>query len=74
MTKLEGIKVLYIKNAKYYLEGNNGNFLEVEIDYWNERFKLSSEKKIQSKLHNQAKIFARDLLKRKSKVNFAGSN
>lgn len=52
----------YIDNAKYRAEDENGNAIWLEVDYWNNKFKLSEEN---SELSN----FAKSLLSKKHRVN-----
>lgn len=63
MAKMK-ITKLYIDRAVYKAGDELGRELWLEIDYWNNSFRVSDRNK---KLENVAK----DLLKRKHKVNFA---
>lgn len=56
------ISKYYIDHAKYRAEDENGNVIWLEVDYWNNNFKLSKENKI---LNN----FAKTLLNKKHRVN-----
>lgn len=52
----------YIDNAKYKAIDEKGNVIWLEVDYWNNKYKLSSKNKI---LDN----FAKTLLNKKHRVN-----
>lgn len=52
----------YIDNAVYKAEDENGNVIWLTVDYWNNKFDLSSQNKI---LEN----FAKTLLNKKHRVN-----
>lgn len=52
----------YIDHAKYRAEDENGNIILLEVDYWNNKFKLSQE-------NEELLDFAKDLLIRKHRVN-----
>jgi hypothetical protein len=52
----------YIDNAKYKAIDEKGNVIWLEVDYWNNKFKLSGNNKI---LNN----FAKTLLNKKHRVN-----
>ncbi|MEK7168829.1 MAG: hypothetical protein AAB778_02350 [Patescibacteria group bacterium] len=52
----------YIDRAKYKAVDENGNVIWLEVDYWNNKFNLSSDNKI---LNN----FAKTLLNKKHRVN-----
>jgi hypothetical protein len=52
----------YIDNAKYRAEDENGNIIWLEVDYWNNKYKLSNDNKV---LNN----FAKTLLNKKHRVN-----
>lgn len=56
------ISKYYIDNAKYRAEDENGNVIWLEVDYWNNKYKLSGHNKI---LNN----FAKTLLNKKHRVN-----
>jgi len=58
------ISKFYIDKAKYRAEDDSGNVFLVEIDYWKNRFKASKSNK-------ELEDIAKDLLRRKHKVNFA---
>jgi len=58
------ITKFYIDKAVYKAGDDLGREVRVEIDYWNNSFKVSNR---DEKLEHVAK----DLLKRKHKVNFA---
>lgn len=52
----------YIDNAKYKAIDEKGNVIWLEVDYWNNKYKLSGHNKI---LNN----FAKTLLNKKHRVN-----
>lgn len=56
------ISKYYIDNAKYKAIDEKGNVIWLEVDYWNNKYKLSSQNKI---LNN----FAKTLLNKKHRVN-----
>jgi len=57
------ITKFYIDNAKYRAIDESGDIIWIDIDYWDNNFKLSQSNK---RLENLAK----ELLQRKHKVNF----
>ena len=61
MTKITGF---YLNKARYQANDNLGKAYWLEIDYWNNSFRLSCD-------NPQLKVVARSLLKKKHKVNFA---
>jgi len=58
------ITKLYIHNARYKAVNESGGIVWIDVDYWGNNFSLSEPNR---KLEDLAK----DLLKRKRKVNFA---
>lgn len=56
------IKKYYIDHAKYRAEDDEGNVIWLEIDYWNNRYKLSQE-------NYDLSSFAKNLLSKKHRVN-----
>lgn len=56
------ISKYYIDNAKYRAEDENGNIIWLKVDYWNNKYKVSSDNKI-------INDFAKTLLNRKHRVN-----
>ena len=56
------ISKYYIDKAKYRAEDENGKIIWLEVDYWNNKYKVSSDNKV---LNN----FAKTLLNRKHRVN-----
>lgn len=52
----------YIDNARYRAEDDSGKIIWLDVDYWNNKFKLSSE-------NADLSIFAKKLLKKKHRVN-----
>ena len=56
------ISKYYIDNAKYKAIDEKGNVIWLEVDYWNNKYKLSGKNKI---LNN----FAKTLLNKKHRVN-----
>lgn len=52
----------YIDHAVYKAEDEHGNVYHLEVDYWNNNYKLSGKNKI---LNN----FAKTLLNKKHRVN-----
>lgn len=59
------IKSFYVLKGSYVATDEDGKEYLVEIDYWNNKFKIDSKNKV---LEDSAKVF----LKRKHKVNFVG--
>lgn len=57
------IKEYYLNKAKYIAIDENGNRIDLEINYWENKFKLS-------KFNPDLAEFAKKLLKKKHKVNF----
>lgn len=60
MTK---IKEFYLDVAKYKAIDDLGNEIPVEIDYWNNRYKVSGK-------NPDLEIYAKKLLKNKHRINF----
>lgn len=56
------ISKYYIDHAQYRAEDENGNVIWLEVDYWNNRYKLNIKNKI-------LESFAKTLLNRKHRVN-----
>jgi hypothetical protein len=56
------IKKYYIDKAKYRAEDENGNLIWLEVDYWNNKYNLSSK-------NDELSEFAKSLLSKKHKVN-----
>lgn len=52
----------YIDRAKYRAEDESGNVIWLEVDYWNNKYNLSTENSELSK-------FAKGLLDKKHRVN-----
>lgn len=53
----------YLNKASYIAEDNFGNKIDIDIDYWENSFKISrSDRDLEN--------FARKLLKKKHRVNF----
>lgn len=52
----------YINQAHYKAEDENGNTILLDVDYWNNKFKLSAKNKI-------LEDFAKTLLNKKHRVN-----
>lgn len=52
----------YIDHAVYRAEDESGNFYELEVDYWNNKFKISKE-------NEELSQFAKSLLNKKHRVN-----
>lgn len=69
MVKLKTIKNLYIDQAQYLVRGENGQEVKIKIDYVNSRFDIEGKPK--KEFLSDLQIFARDLIERKSRVNFA---
>lgn len=59
------IREFYIDNARYKAIDEFGDTIWVDIDYWSNSFCLSGPDK-------ELESLAKDLLRRKHKVNFAG--
>ena len=57
------ITKFYIDKAKYRAEDNRGKVIWVEINYWQNTFKISHGDK-------ELERIAKNLLRRKHKVNF----
>lgn len=64
LVKMKMTIKFYIDKAKYRAEDSSGKVILVNIDYWNNSFELSGSNK-------RLERVAKDLLKRKHKVNFA---
>ncbi len=58
------ITKFYIDKARYRAEDNSGKTILVDIDYWNDKFEMNGSSK-------EIELMAKDLLKRKHRVNFA---
>ena len=56
------ISKYYIDKAKYRAEDENGNVIWLEVDYWNNKFKLSKDS-------IELSDFAESLLNKKHRVN-----
>lgn len=56
------ISKYYIDKAKYRAEDENGNVIWLEVDYWNNKYNLSTDSQELSK-------FAQNLLNKKHRVN-----
>ncbi len=56
------ISKYYIDKAKYRAEDENGNIIWLEVDYWNNKFDLSSD-------NLELFKFAQNLLNKKHRVN-----
>lgn len=52
----------YIDNAKYRAEDELGNTIWLDVDYWNNKFKLSSQ-------NSDLLFFAKKLLSKKHRTN-----
>lgn len=68
------MKNLYINKASYVTGDDNGNKVLLNVNYWEGKFGLEviTYKNDNIKvLQNDARELARDLIKRKSRVNFA---
>jgi hypothetical protein len=52
----------YINNAKYRAEDDKGNVIWLEVDYWNNKFKLST-------VNSDLETFAKKLLNKKHRKN-----
>lgn len=57
------IKEFYLDKAKYKAVDENGNLIMLEINYWENKFVVSSKNKSLEK-------FAQKLLNKKHRVNF----
>jgi len=57
------ITKFYLDKARYKAADDSGNEIILEIDYWNNAFKLSRN-------NRTLEIYAQKLLKEKHKVNF----
>ena len=69
MVKLKTIKGLYIDKANYLVSGTNGRRAKIKINYATGQFDIQG--KVQGELLKDLQIFAKDLIARKSRVNFA---
>lgn len=56
------ISKYYIDNAKYRAEDDSGNVIWLEVDYWNNAYKLSQD-------NLDLSNFAKKLLNQKHRVN-----
>ncbi len=75
--KCRNVKSILIERAQYRFSDNNGNRLLAKVDYENGRYDLVILKENNLRiveLKNEADRIAKDLIKRKSKVNFADNN
>jgi hypothetical protein len=77
MRKTKHIKSFLFDKAQYRVGDENGNELLMKVDYKNGKYALVdlefSNEKMKS-LKREAGEIATDLIKRKSKVNFAKKN
>jgi len=65
---------LYINNASYFVEDRHGSRILVKVNYWDGKFSLRVENKKDDnieELKKEAMALAKDLINRKSRVNFA---
>lgn len=65
---------LYINNASYFVEDKQGNKLLVEVNYWEGKFSLKLQNGKDDnieELRKKAKALAKDLIRRKSRINLA---
>jgi hypothetical protein len=77
MKKQKHVSGFYFGKAEYRIEDKSGNSLLVKINYRKRNYDLvvlRKNGKGLSVLKNKASSIAKDLLKRKSKVNFAKNN
>ena len=64
----------YLGTATYYMLDNNGNKIQLRVDYWNNKITVLDLTVINSKiikLQDKAKAIGKNLLNRKHKVDFA---
>ncbi len=64
----------YLDTATYYMLDDNGNKIQLRVDYWNNGTAIENLTEINSKiikLQDKAKIIGKNLLDRKHKVDFA---
>ena len=57
------IKEYYLNKASYIAIDENGNRIDLNIDYWNNEFKIGRK-------NDSLENFAKKLLKKKHRVNF----
>lgn len=73
MKKLN-IEKLHFNKASYFIEDKSGNKLLLKINYWQNEFDFEIKTRKNDNirlLEDKAKKLAFDLLKRKSRINFA---
>lgn len=58
------ITKFYLNKASYIAQDTNGDRVDLIVDYWNNGFELNGKSE-------ELEIFAKKLLKKKHKVNFA---
>ncbi len=69
--KTKYIKKFIFNKAEYFVGDGNGEEIILSIDYFNNKFKVVEKTKSNGDIKNEAEKIAKDLLKRKHKVNFA---
>lgn len=57
------ITKFYLNKASYIAEDNKGDSINLNIDYWGNKFKISQKNK-------ELETFAKKLLNKKHRVNF----
>ena len=73
----KNVTSFFFSKAEYYVGDENGNKVLIKVDYRNSKFafRILQRRSVGIVvLKNEAGKFAQDLLKRKSKVNFAAKN
>lgn len=64
----------YLRTAIYYLIDDEGNKIELRVDYWDNKVGTENLIVINSrigKLRTKAEVIGKNLLERKHRVNFA---
>lgn len=64
----------YLRIATYYLIDDEGNKIELRVDYWNNKVGMETKVVINSRireLQTKAGVIGKNLLERKHRVNFA---
>ena len=77
MKKSKNINGFYFGKAEYRIEDGGGNILIIDVNYKENKYRLKVQKANNGNmltLKKEARLIAKDLLTRKSKVNFAGNN
>ncbi len=71
MVKFNHAKTFFFDKARYLAGDSNGTQFILDINYRDNKFRLHRKSGVNLRLEQELSDFARDLLKRKHKVNFA---